>query len=398
MASYRYLAQNENGKRIRGIMTAADEQELHRRLRAQQAYLISAQEQRPVFCKKVLHLQALAEFNRQIGTLVGSGVSLLQALDILCRQEHLRPAESEAYRGLLCSIRQGVCLSQAMEVSGVFPEFLINMYKSAEAGGNLEQVAMRMALHYDKEWRLSTKVRNSVLYPEILSVLIVMLLCFIMGYVLPRFQELFSVMENLPFPTLIVMGISDVVSAHWLLLLMSAVILVLILRILLAVPRMRLAVDAIKLRIPGVGKLLKVIYTARFARTLSSLYASGISLTSGLEIARHTTGNSYIDAQFDDVALYIRNGGNLSNALHMVDGFIQKLGFSVRVGEETGALDSMLDSTADMLDYESEIALDRMVRLLEPTLIVIMAFIVGFIIVAVMLPVYTSYQNIGLGY
>ena len=137
-----------------------------------------------------------------------------------------------------------------------------------------------------------------------------------------------------------------------------------------------------------------IIYTARFARTISSLYSSGIPIVQALQIGRKTIGNTYIDSQFDDAVAKVRSGGNLSDALDNIKGFTKKLTSAVRVGEETGSLDTMLNSIADSMEYESNMAVDRMVATLEPVLIVLMAIIVGFIMISVLMPIYGSYDAI----
>ena len=137
-----------------------------------------------------------------------------------------------------------------------------------------------------------------------------------------------------------------------------------------------------------------IIYTARFARTISSLYSSGIPIVQALQIGRKTIGNTYIDSQFDDAVAKVRSGGNLSDALDNIKGFTKKLTSAVRVGEETGSLDTMLNSIADSMEYKSNMAVDRMVATLEPVLIVVMAIIVGFIMISVLMPIYGSYDAI----
>ena len=149
-----------------------------------------------------------------------------------------------------------------------------------------------------------------------------------------------------------------------------------------------------EIKIPKIGKLRKIIYTARFARTLSSLYSAGIPIITCLTIAKTTIGNSYIESQFDDMIAKVRAGETLSNGIDGIDGFVKKLTSSVRVGEEPGELDSMLVSIADQMDYDSEIATEKLVAMLEPVMIVIMAAIVGFIMIAIIQPIYGSYQAI----
>ena len=165
-------------------------------------------------------------------------------------------------------------------------------------------------------------------------------------------------------------------------------------QLLLQIPKLRLAIDHLKLRLPLTGKLMRTIYTARFSRTLSSLYASGISILQALDIARTTVGNAYIAAQFDELLADVRNGNPLSAAVDKVDGYDKKLASVILVGEETGRLDQMLNAAADNFDYEAQQATDRLTALVEPLMIIIMALCVGVVMISVMLPLYNLYGYI----
>ena len=216
----------------------------------------------------------------------------------------------------------------------------------------------------------------------------------IVTFVLPQFSDLFSTMDSLPAVTLALMAFSDFMVTKWYLLLLGLAALAAALRALLRVPSVRLALDRCRLTMPVFGPLCRVICTARFARTISSLYASGLPIITALQTARDTIGNAYIASQFDAVLAQVRSGVSLSAALESVDGFQRKLCSSIAVGEETGQLDSMLDSIADSMEYDAQQASRRMMTILEPMLIVLMAFVVGFIIIAVMAPIIGSYSAI----
>ena len=229
---------------------------------------------------------------------------------------------------------------------------------------------------------------------RILAVLSVAVVIVIVTFVLPQFSDLFSTMDSLPAVTLALMAFSDFMVTKWYLLLLGLAALAAALRSLLHVPSVRLALDRGKLTLPVFGRLHRIICTARFARTISSLYASGLPIITALQTARDTIGNAYIASQFDAVLAQVRSGVSLSAALESVDGFQRKLCSSIAVGEETGQLDSMLDSIADSMEYDAQQASRRMMTILEPMLIVLMAFVVGFIIIAVMAPIIGSYSAI----
>lgn len=395
MAQYKFTAKNEAGKRISGTMEAADQDALYHRLRSDGYYLVKSKEIINGAMTKRIKARYLSEFSRQIGTLLQAGVSLVRALAIVSKEESTKPVHRAVYENLLRLIRQGMPLSDAMEQQGdAFPPLMIEMYRSAEAGGTLDKTALRMAEHYDKEYKLNSKIHNAMIYPCILGALCVVVVVFILTFVLPQFQSLFDQMEELPLVTRILYAIGDFIKTKWILLIVFIMLIITGITMLLRIPRVRLAVDKLKVRLPVFGKLLKVIYTARFARSLCSLYSAGLPMITSLQIGRKIVSNAYIDLQFDQVIAHVRSGGNLSEGLAQVDGFVNKLASSIMIGEETGSLDTMLDAIADTLDYESEMAINKMVTFLEPALIVVMALIVGFIMVAVIVPIYDSYNAI----
>lgn len=395
MALYKYKAKAEDGKVRRGVLDAADDMELYAKLRGEGMYLLSSAPAEKVKHMRKLKPKILAEFCRSLGTLLAAGVSLVRALGIVSQEETTKPEHRKIYEEVLRSVRQGNTLSNALEDQGdTFPPLMIHMFRSAEASGNMDQVAMRMAGHYEKEYRLKSKVTNAMVYPCILLGLIVVVVLFIFSFVIPQFSDLFDQMEELPLPTRIVLACSNGLKEHWLVLGIAAVVIVLGIGFLMRIPSVKLQVDRFKLKMPLFGKLMRVVYTARFARTLSSLYASGLPIVTALQIGRNTVGNSYIAEQFAQAVDKVRTGMNLSEALSGIDGFTNKLSSAVMIGEETGSLDNMLDSIADTLEYESEMAINKMVTFMEPILIVIMACIVGLIVVSVIMPIYGSYSAI----
>ncbi|MBP1586105.1 MAG: type II secretion system F family protein, partial [Lachnospiraceae bacterium] len=253
-----------------------------------------------------------------------------------------------------------------------------------------------LAVQFQKENELESEAKSAMSYPKILGGLLVVVVFVIFGFIMPQFEELFAEMPVLPLPTRILLGISDFVASYWYFLIILAVLVWMFGGMVGRIPSVRYQIDKFKVRGP-LGKLQKVIYSARFARTMSSLYSAGIPIDQCLNIARQTIGNAYIEQQFNEVIKTVQAGGLLSDALDQVDGFVSKLTSVVRVGEETGSLDSMLTSVADNLDFASEQALLRMVKYIEPVMIIIMAVIVGAIIIGVILPIYQSYSTIGAG-
>ncbi len=399
MPKYQYTAQNEAGKRVKGERDAADEKDLYQRLRQENLFLLTSKEKKDTRTRQKIKTKDLADFCRELATLLAAGVSLVRALGIISEEENLKKNHRVIYADLQRLIRQGVALSDAMEQQGdAFPELMIHMFRSAEASGKLDQTAFRMANHYEKESKLKSKVSGAMVYPCILLVMIVVVVLIIFTFVLPQFDDLFSQMESLPVTTEFLMWLSDQLVKNWLQIGIGFFVLVMVIIMIFRIYKVRLLRDKLLIRMPVVGKLLMTIYTARFARTLSSLYSSGLPIVTALQTGRKTVGNLYIDEQFDQAIASVRAGENLSAAVGGIQGFVNKFASTILIGEETGSLDSMLDSSAENLEYESEMAINKLVSLLEPLMIVIMALIVGVIIVSVITPIYGSYDAIGAGY
>ncbi len=396
MAKFRYLARDKQGDTISGIMHAIDEDDLYRKLKEQDKFLIDTESGMEDSATRQLPLLMLSEFNRELGDMLGAGVTLVRAFTILSQEETRKPKERAVLTSVLKLIRQGEAVSDAMEQqNGAFPLLMVNMYRAAETSGKLADTAKRLAVHYEKEHQLNIKIRGATIYPKILTGLVVVVLIFIMSFILPQLTDMFDSLETLPAATRILFGISGFVGRNWKGLIPAAVVAVVILIMLGRMPAVRLWRDRMKLKFPVIGRLLMVIYTARFARNLSSLYSSGIPIITAMQISRKTIGNSYIERQFDAAIGCLRAGGSLSEALEKIKGFRKKLPSVVRVGEESGDLVQMLDAMADSFDYESEMAVNRLISYLEPVLITLMAVLIGFIMIAVMMPIYESYSTIG---
>ena len=396
MATFRYKAQDKEGKTVTGQAAAGNENELHEKLKTDGLMLLEAAEisagKRRL---RRLKFDRLSDFSRNLSKLLGAGVTLVRALKIISDDESMPAKEREIYADVLRLVRTGMPLSDALEEEGdTFPTLFVNMIRSAESTGNLDITAANLAEYYSKEYKINQKISSSMTYPKILSVLIVAVVVVIMGFVLPQFEDLFAQMGTLPFATRVLMGISGIVASRWYILIFAGMVLFMAVKIIVSIPAVKLKIDWLEIHLPKIGKLRKIIYTARFARTLSSLYAAGIPIITCLQIAKTTIGNSYIESQFDDMIARVRAGEPLSAGIDGIDGFVKKLTSSVSVGEETGELDSMLVSIADQMDYDSEIATEKLVAMIEPMMIVIMACVVGFIMIAIIQPIYGSYQSI----
>ncbi|MDR0500064.1 MAG: type II secretion system F family protein [Coriobacteriales bacterium] len=395
MPVYKYSAIALNGRRVSGSAEATSSEQLAALLRAENLYVTNAIAKVDNTSKRRMKTTDVADFCRQLAAMLSSGIMLIRAMSILSKRD-LKPQTKKIYEALIASLQRGSTLSEAMTAQGrTFPELLINMIAAGESTGKLDVACAKMAVVYDKEHRLNSKMRNAMVYPAILLLLIIVVVLVLFTFVIPSFIGLFQGIE-LPLPTKVVMTISDFLLTYGLFLLVAIIVAIAALTSLFRQPQQRLILDRMKLKIPKVGKLLRTIYTARFARTLASLYTSGISMIQALQIARKTIGNTYIQSQFETVIELLGNGRTLSQSLSSVNGFEPKLFSTIMIGEESGNLESMLESIADQYDYDSEQASQRLVTLIEPIMIVIMACIVAFVIIAVLLPIYQLYENVGM--
>lgn len=282
-----------------------------------------------------------------------------------------------------------------MEAQGVaFPNLMIQMYRSGEASGNMDKTALTMSDQYSKDHRIKGKTKSAMMYPIILIIVTIAVLLIVYLAVLPSFFDIFQNVE-LPLITKINISISKFLQDYWYFVLLIAAGLVVTFIALLRVEKVRFQVDKLKIKIPKFGKLLMTIYTSRFARTLCSLYTSGMSIVNALNIAKTTIGNVYIESQFDGAIKKLRNGESLSQAIKDIDGFDIKLTSSIFVGEESGRLESTLTTLADDFDFEAEQASERMITLIQLLMIIFLAVVICLIIISVLLPIYTLYNNVG---
>ncbi|MBQ1248005.1 MAG: type II secretion system F family protein [Clostridiales bacterium] len=397
MPEYKYQAQDSKGKIVKGKADAFDEADLQKRFHDSGLLLLEAKPIIKQMALKPLKKPRLADFCRQLGTLIKAGVVLIKAIEIIANDESITDYERQLYLRLRDRIVQGVSLSTVMEeLQPAFPPLLIFMIRAAETSGTLDTTCLRLAEQYTSEAQLEQTAKNSLTYPKILSVLIVIVVAILFGYVLPQFEDIFATLPELPLPTRILMAISDFVANKWYILAVVIVLAIIFGKMIVKIPAVRMLIDRIKV-MGKWGKLTKIIYSGRFARTMSSLYSAGIPIHSCIEIAKSTIGNKYIEAQFDEVEKKVAGGMPLSSALVEVDGFVSKLPATIKVGEETGMLGNMLESVADDLDFYSKQALLKLTSYIEPVMIVVMAVAVGFIMISIIYPIYQSYQTIGAG-
>ena len=339
-----------------------------------------------------LQARELSEICSQIAAMTSVGIHIGKTMEIL-QKGAVEPRIRKAYQKLYQLLMEGMLLSDAMEETGRFPEMVIHMFYSAEASGQLEKTAHNLAIHYQREHRLENQIRSVLLYPKILAAMSFLMLIFMFRFLIPSIQPLFEGME-LPLLTRGLVWVGMIFEETWYFLFPVFLLLLMVWNMLLQNPKIRSFYEWCKFRMPIIGKQWKIIYTARFAGILSSLYGSGISLVESMELAGRTLGNRYLERQFHGVVREMKGGVLLSVAIGKVDGLDRRLMPVFYVGEETGKLDEMLDRVAENYRYEAETAMTRLAAMIEPVMILIMGFIVGLLLLGVMLPIWNMYGNI----
>ncbi len=332
----------------------------------------------------------LADFCGQIGAMAGAGVPLTQAMEILqMAAEHRRFIG--LYRSLQSRMEQGCPLSDAMEETELFPDLLIQMFRAAEVSGRFGETAKRMALHYRKEHKMRSQIQAATMYPKLLGVMLAAVVWFIFLVVVPMVEPMLREM-SLPLLTVGIFAVSEAVIERWYLVVGAMVLLPIVWLLWCRIPTVRLLHDRVFLHTPLIGRQMRRVYTARFARSFEGLYSSGTSMVNSLEIAAATIGNRYLTRQFSGVVSRIERGESLSDAIRCVDGVDSKFAPIIRVGEESGNLDRMLHDIAEAYEYEAETSLTKLIALLEPALIVGMGVVIGVILLGIMMPMWSMYD------
>ena len=341
-----------------------------------------------------LKLKSLVIFCRQLGTMLNAGIPISQSLHNI-QDKADSPRTRKVFAQLYEDVQKGNSLSIAMQLqTGMFPSLLVNMILAGEAGGTLDASMNRMADHFDKEMKLSNKIKAALVYPIILSVLAISVVLVLVTFVLPTITNMFPA-EDMPATTKVLLAFSGFVIHQWYIILIALVVLIVGGRFALRMPDVKYEIDRFLLTMPIIGKLNRTIYSARCARTFASLYLSGVQALDMIEITGKVLGNTFLVRRFDEVISQVSRGEYISKAIANTGAFDPMLSSMLFIGEESGSLGDILSKTADYFDGESETALQRMVALIEPAMLVIMGVIIAFIVISIMQPIFTMYNSVG---
>ena len=333
---------------------------------------------------------------RQLATLVKAGMPLLRALRTVAEQLDPGPLR-DVFGAVASDVEAGVKLSEALSSHPRwFPPFYVNMVRAGEVGGLLDEILKRLAELMEKQSRLRDRVKSALMYPAFVMVAAVGILLVLMVFVVPTFLGMFTELgSNLPWPTLILITTCNVVRTWWWIVLLGLAALGALIRMFLQTPPGRRLADQAALAAPGFGSLVERIIIARFARTFGTLISSGVPILSALETVRATVTNVVIDDALQEVEHSLKVGESLARPMELSGVFPPLVTRMVALGEETGQLDRMLMQVADSYEEEVEVQLAGLTQLLEPMLIVFVGGIVGFIVIAMFLPLMSLTKLLG---
>jgi type IV pilus assembly protein PilC len=397
--TYQYKVRDRQGKLLEGSLEADSTTLVANRLR-QMGYIPLAIDKKddsglqkeiklPFGGAKRAKLKDIAVFSRQFATMINSGLSLLRSLYILAEQ-----TENKALAGVLNQVRQdvekGSSLSQALaRQPKTFTRLYVAMVRAGETGGVLDSVLLQLADTIEKQVELRHKIKSAMTYPVVVFALVLVIVSAMLLFVVPMFEDLYTQLGGtLPLPTRLLIGISSLMTKVWWLIVLAEVGLVFAFKRWIATDQGRARWDAVKLRVPVFGKLVHKTAITRFARTLAVLLRSGVPILESLEITSETVNNHVVSRAVKDVQSAVKTGESMARPLAAHSVFPPMVVQMIAVGEETGAVDTMLEKIADFYDQEVEATVNALTSLLEPILIVTMGLAVGGMVISLYMPMF----------
>lgn len=405
MPTFQYEAMDNTGLEVKDTIEAESEQEAQNLIRDKGFYVTKITEKtkkkkkeagpakaqgpkkKQTFTIGGVSAKKLTMFTRQLSTLQDAGLPILRSLRILEGQE--KPgALKNSLMGVIEDVESGNTLSEAMaKQPKAFDNLYVNMVKAGEAGGALEVILQRLAEFKERSQSLKRKVKGAMIYPVAVITVATGIVGFIMYWIIPKFKEIFMDFGvELPQITHWLIGMSDWVVNYWYLIPTIPFALWIFVKLIRKNKTGAYIVDRIALKIPILGKIIQKSTIARTCRTLGTLIASGVPILEALSIARDTAGNEVFRKAFDHIYSSIREGESMAVPLRetrITDDLVVNM---VDVGEETGALDNMLYKVADVYDEEVAVLVEGLINLLEPLMVVVLGLIVGFIVIALFMP------------
>ncbi|MBI5180663.1 MAG: type II secretion system F family protein [Nitrospirae bacterium] len=402
MANFKWTGKTRQGTMQKGVLAAKNKDDVIALLRKQNILVTSVQQAATDIKISIPGIggrvkdKDIAVFTRQFATMIDAGLPLVQCLEILSTQ-----SENKSMAAALKDIRQdvesGATFTDALRKHPkVFNDLYVNMVAAGEAGGILDTILNRLAAYIEKAMKLKAKVKAALVYPGVIVSVAVIVVTVLLVWVIPVFAKMFTDMGGtLPLPTRIVMGTSDAVRGNIIFVVIAIILLVVGLKYAYKSEKGKRIVDSLLLKAPVFGPLIRKVAVAKFTRTLSTLISSGVPILDGLEIVSRTAGNKVVEDALMGTRQSISEGKTIADPLGKAKVFPPMVVQMISVGEATGALDAMLSKIADFYDEEVDNAVAALTSMLEPMLMVFLGVIVGFIVIAMYLPIFQMAALVG---
>jgi type IV pilus assembly protein PilC len=403
MTKFEYAVRDKSGKLVKGTLDAENQSQVVAKLRTMGFAPVSVSETSsgmkkelkiPGFGNKV-KLKDLAIMSRQFATMISSGLSLLRALTILSEQTENK--ELARVLGLVRSdVEAGQSLSSALaKFPKVFPPLMVNMCRAGEVGGFLDSVLLQIAANYEAEVKLRGKIKAAMTYPTVVFCIAIIAVVGMLLFIVPVFAKMFKELGGkLPLPTQILVEISAVVRYGFPIIIVGIIVGVIVWGRVKHKESVRSVVDPLKLKMPVFGNLFQKVALSRFSRNLGTMLRSGVPILQSLDIVSATTANIVLERALKDVQESVRRGESLAGPLanHWV--FPPMVVQMLAVGEDTGAMDTMLEKIAEFYDQEVEATTEALTSLIEPLMIAVLGGIIGSMIIALYMPIFKVFDLI----
>jgi type IV pilus assembly protein PilC len=388
-----WKGRSPTGEILSGEYVTENKQELVSYLRKRKIIVTSLKQKSkdiniPFPFKKKTSVKDLGVFTRQFSTMINAGLPLVQCLEILGAQLE-KPAFKKMVTTVTSDVEGGATLAEALSKHPAFSQLYVNMVEAGEAGGILDVILNRLAVALEKAEALTRKVKAAMTYPTVVAVVATGATIFMLMFIIPTFAKMFTDFGGeLPLPTKVVLMLSDFLRNFWYVLLLGAGVAVFAFKRFYATSAGKLRVDRLALRVPVLGTVIRKAAIARFTRTLGTLISSGVPILNGLDITARTAGNKVVENAIYATKDSISQGDTISEPLKLSGVFPPMVTQMIGVGEQTGALDEMLEKIANFYDDEVDTAVEQLTAVIEPVMIVVMGVVVGGMLIAMYLPMF----------
>lgn len=398
MPEFKYTVRTKAGKEIEGELES-DDIETAKGLLARQGFAVQKIKKKPkeltLFAEKVTE-KNIVVFTRQFSVMISAGLPLVQCLTLLSSQSENKTF-GKTIKEIRTSVESGDTFSDALRKHPkTFEALYANMIEAGEVGGILDTILVRLANYMEKAMKLKAKVKSALVYPISILFVAIVVVAFLMIFVIPTFAGMFDELGGeLPGPTKLVMTVSELFQHYTLYMIAGLCAFGYLFKRFYKTEKGQLIVDTYALKIPVFGPLIRKVAVAKFTRTLGTLISSGVPIIQGLDITARTAGQKVVENTIINTIESIKEGQNISDQLNRDKVFPPMVVQMIAVGEETGALDTMLEKVADFYDDEVDVAVEALTSLLEPMLMVFLGVVIGFIVIAMYLPIFKMAEAMG---